>query len=120
MDVDDSFTEVSSTPSPPSPEQLLRLMNSEPQLFWAEVRQMGLLDEAVDQIISALYKSRDSAANGGLSHAAPVLSRIVASLSITDTILNLIRTRQIHRKASDKPRLSSGWQTDCPNNQGNI
>ncbi|CAI4226215.1 unnamed protein product [Auanema sp. JU1783] len=112
VDVDDSLTESPQIPVMLPPEQYLRMMNTDPPVFWTEMSQMNILDDIIDQMVQSLYRIRDTSKMFGTSNVASSLTRVASSLNIGDSIINLITDKQIQKRLNiqmEKPRLSSDY-----------
>ncbi|CAJ0608695.1 unnamed protein product [Cylicocyclus nassatus] len=92
VDVDDSLANARITVVPTT-EQILLLMLTEPVTFWNEMHKSGLLDELVDLLTQCLSEIKKAAKSGGLSWAAPVLTRVVSVLNMSDRIAKCVHAK---------------------------
>ncbi|KHJ98831.1 SAND domain protein [Oesophagostomum dentatum] len=118
VDVDDSLTST-RTANIPTTEQILLLMLTEPVSFWNEMHRYGLLDELVDQLTQCLSDIKKAAKSGGLTWAAPVLTRVVSVLNMSDRIASCIHAKPCEKlpsRTTAVPRVS----TDCSSVEDNV
>ncbi|EYC10928.1 hypothetical protein Y032_0053g2374 [Ancylostoma ceylanicum] len=113
VDVDDSFVTAQNT-NVPTTEQILLLMLTEPVSFWNEMHKFGLLDELVDQLTQCLSDIKRAAKTGGLTWAAPVLTRVVSVLNMSDRIATCIHSKpsgKLPTKLTAMPRVSTDYSS---------
>lgn len=94
---------------PPTTEQILRLMITEPISFWNEMNKFGLLDQLVDQLLECLSNVKCAAKTGGLAWAAPALTRVVSVLNMGDQLVNSIHSKpfiELQSNVNNNARLS--------------
>ncbi|VDM74765.1 unnamed protein product [Strongylus vulgaris] len=122
VDVDDSLV-TTQTPNVPTTEQILLLMLTEPVSFWNEMHKFGLLDELVEQLTQCLLDIKKAAKNGGLAWAAPVLTRVVSVLDMSDRIANCIHAKPCERlpnRMLSMPRIIADGSSAGENTQKRV
>ncbi|ETN68608.1 hypothetical protein NECAME_15735, partial [Necator americanus] len=85
---------------------------SEPVSFWNKVHKSGLLDELVDQLTQCLSDIKRAAKSGGLTWAAPLLTRVVSVLNMSDQIVSCVHSKPSAQFSTDVvviPRVSADY-----------